>query len=475
MLKGRSNYLCRQRAAEIDGRGVQQQLDERGPRRRCRRGGRRRRRGCRGPAGRPRPPPPRLGRRDRDRRPGRPALRAAPPGLVDGERRPPRVPGRLPLPLGRHLLRRAGAGGGGGGRRGGGQHPPLRRPPGQRGRRAARARGGGLRRGPRGRGGDDGSPRRRGQPGAVPGPGRRGPDRRRRRRRRPGRRRGRPGRDRSRPALGPPGRAPGCWSTRRARRRARGPTSDGRPPPPARPTTSSSHACWSWPRPGLERLSDAAAPGSERRRPAPDGRGDGGPGPSSAAGHLAGDLARLAARTDDEVAWVDGTSRSPVLRLSPIDVGPLAGRPAVGRGDRRADQRHHPAPAGRAARPRRVPGRRARRGQPLRLPPARPAVRGPPPPRPAPARVRAGDPRGAGGPDHRGRRADPGPVHQPAGDRGRGRGPARPPPLPPARRRGTCPRAGCWRRLRRGRVLLPLRHPRLLAGRRRAGPVAVSW
>jgi ATP-dependent DNA helicase DinG len=42
----------------------------------------------------------------------------------------------------------------------------------------------------------------------------------------------------------------------------------------------------------------------------------------NAAGRLAEDLARLAARTDDEVAWVDGLARAPVLRLSPIDVGP---------------------------------------------------------------------------------------------------------------------------------------------------------
>jgi ATP-dependent DNA helicase DinG len=47
----------------------------------------------------------------------------------------------------------------------------------------------------------------------------------------------------------------------------------------------------------------------------------------SAAGHLGADLDRMAGRTDDEVAWVDGTARSPVLRLSPIDVGPpLAAR-----------------------------------------------------------------------------------------------------------------------------------------------------
>jgi len=42
-----------------------------------------------------------------------------------------------------------------------------------------------------------------------------------------------------------------------------------------------------------------------------------------AAGHLAADLARLADLTDDEVAWVDGGNRSPSLRVSPIDVGPL--------------------------------------------------------------------------------------------------------------------------------------------------------
>jgi ATP-dependent DNA helicase DinG len=42
----------------------------------------------------------------------------------------------------------------------------------------------------------------------------------------------------------------------------------------------------------------------------------------TAATHLAEDLHRLQARSDGEVAWVDGTRRSPRLRLSPIDVGP---------------------------------------------------------------------------------------------------------------------------------------------------------
>ena len=45
-----------------------------------------------------------------------------------------------------------------------------------------------------------------------------------------------------------------------------------------------------------------------------------------AAAHLAEDLHRLVTRTDGEVAWVDGTRRNVRLRLSPIDVGPaLAG------------------------------------------------------------------------------------------------------------------------------------------------------
>jgi ATP-dependent DNA helicase DinG len=42
-----------------------------------------------------------------------------------------------------------------------------------------------------------------------------------------------------------------------------------------------------------------------------------------AAGHLAADLARLTALTEDEVAWVDRGARTPSLRVSPIDVGPL--------------------------------------------------------------------------------------------------------------------------------------------------------
>jgi ATP-dependent DNA helicase DinG len=41
------------------------------------------------------------------------------------------------------------------------------------------------------------------------------------------------------------------------------------------------------------------------------------------AGHLAADLARLALLGDGEVAWVDDGARTPSLRVSPIDVGPV--------------------------------------------------------------------------------------------------------------------------------------------------------
>jgi ATP-dependent DNA helicase DinG len=42
-----------------------------------------------------------------------------------------------------------------------------------------------------------------------------------------------------------------------------------------------------------------------------------------AAGHLAADLARLALLGSEEVAWVEDSSRAPALRVSPIDVGPI--------------------------------------------------------------------------------------------------------------------------------------------------------
>ena len=42
-----------------------------------------------------------------------------------------------------------------------------------------------------------------------------------------------------------------------------------------------------------------------------------------AAGHLIDDLRALGSLGDDQVAWVDGGNRNPVLRVSPIEVGPI--------------------------------------------------------------------------------------------------------------------------------------------------------
>jgi ATP-dependent DNA helicase DinG len=63
---------------------------------------------------------------------------------------------------------------------------------------------------------------------------------------------------------------------------------------------------------------------------APSGRGGGSTDAGahktrviSAASHLTDDLHRLLARSSGEVAWVDGTRRNVRLRLSPIDVGPV--------------------------------------------------------------------------------------------------------------------------------------------------------
>jgi ATP-dependent DNA helicase DinG len=108
------------------------------------------------------------------------------------------------------------------------------------------------------------------------------------------------------------------------------------PPPPrtrgARPATEPVRSPDD---PDLSRVLDLAAGRVgrvvEHLRQAEREAGDDGPASARsrrdrallAAGHLAGDLARFATLTDGEVAWVDGGSRSPSLRISPIDVGPL--------------------------------------------------------------------------------------------------------------------------------------------------------
>ena len=79
------------------------------------------------------------------------------------------------------------------------------------------------------------------------------------------------------------------------------------------------------------RVTDALRRGGAQRSFLPDGEGsDADPDRASrktrtlqAASHLAEDLHRFETRGDGEVAWVDGTRRNVRLRLSPIDVGPV--------------------------------------------------------------------------------------------------------------------------------------------------------
>jgi ATP-dependent DNA helicase DinG len=79
------------------------------------------------------------------------------------------------------------------------------------------------------------------------------------------------------------------------------------------------------------RVTDALRRGGAQRSFLPEGGGsDADPDRASrktrtlqAAAHLAEDLHRFETRGDGEVAWVDGTRRNVRLRLSPIDVGPV--------------------------------------------------------------------------------------------------------------------------------------------------------
>jgi ATP-dependent DNA helicase DinG len=79
------------------------------------------------------------------------------------------------------------------------------------------------------------------------------------------------------------------------------------------------------------RVTDALRRGGAQRSFLPDGEGsEADPDRASrktrtlqAAAHLAEDLHRFETRGDGEVAWVDGTRRNVRLRLSPIDVGPV--------------------------------------------------------------------------------------------------------------------------------------------------------
>ena len=166
---------------------------------------------------------------------------------------------------------------------------------------------------------------------------------------------------------------------------------------------------------------------------------------------------------DGEVAWVDGTRRNVRLRLSPIDVGPALSAHALGRGHIGADQRDHPATHRRAGRPRELRHRGAERGKPVRLPLPRPALRGAAPARPARRRGGGGAARGAGPAARGGGRAHAGPLHQPAGDRGGGRGAGTRSSPTRCCCRATSPRAVCSRSSPATRP--PASSPRSASGR----------
>ncbi len=178
VLKGRSNYLCLQRVAEIGSRGETLEL-------------------LPASADPPDADDPLTGRDGDDA--GSTAIGEQVPGSSGGRGRPrpatgpsstssrtsgpgPRssttareCPGPFRCPSGHECFAEEARAAGGGGRRGGGEHPPLRRAPGERRGGAAAPRGGRPRRGPRGRGGDDRQPRRRDRARTLPGARRRPP------------------------------------------------------------------------------------------------------------------------------------------------------------------------------------------------------------------------------------------------------------------------------------------------------------
>ena len=448
--------------------------------------GRRRPIGCRY-LRRPDTAPARLGPRHPHRRSGGARLRAPLPGVGHGLDDRPRVPGGVPLPVGCLVLRRGGPVPGGRGRRGGGQHPPVRCPPGQRRVGPPRAPGGGLRRVPRARGGDDGQPGGGDRARPVPGAGGRGPV--------GGGHRTPGGGNHGRPGGRPRGSAAAGAPT------AGRPTGPPGPPSPGRvaavvaartPALVAAVARSWWRRDvgsgrsrGRRRRTGHRGGGRTGQRPArsPDGvaasgsggrrrttsparNGPGGIASLQAAGHLAEDLGRLLALGDDDVAWVDDGQRSPSLRVSPIDVGPVLSERLWGAVT--AVLTSATVPIGLVERlglPEEETDR-ARRGKPLRLPGARPALRGQVHPGPATTRVGAGHPRRARDPAS----TPPAVARWPCSPAG---GPC---PRPARRSAPACPspphpvrsaQAGTGRGLPVDGVDLPLRHARVLAGHRR--------
>ena len=192
-----------------------------------------------------------------------------------------------------------------------------------------------------------------------------------------------------------------------------------------------------------------------------------------AAAHLSDDLHRLESRHDGEVAWVDGTRRNVRLRLSPIDVGPALSSMLWGEVTSVLTSATIPPRIVERVGPRGLRDRGAQRRQPLRLPRPRAALRGPAPARPARPGRGGGAARGAGAVARGGGRAHARPLHQPPGHRGGGRGARTRAPLRVAAA-GRPPQGAPARGIRPRRDLVPLRHARLLAGRRHPGPRALA-
>ena len=176
-----------------------------------------------------------------------------------------------------------------------------------------------------------GRPGRRIPPGAAPVVGPSGPPRELADGGRPGDRRPGTGCSRRR---GPPTGSPWDSSSDSPRCPEAAPrrplAAAARPPPSA--ATRRSGPCWPWP-PAVSAAWSTASAGRSGTA------GDGEPSADRsrrdrvllAAGHLAADLARLALLGEGEVAWVEDGSRAPSLRVSPIDVGPVLAEHLWGR------------------------------------------------------------------------------------------------------------------------------------------------
>ena len=186
---------------------------------------------------------------------------------------------------------------------------------------------------------------------------------------------------------------------------------------------------------------------------------------AQAAAALIDDLDQVRLLDDARVTWVEGTPANPVLRVTPIDISGMLGERLWGDGpvtvltsatlpSNLADRLGlDPIPT--TTSPPTAPSTTSTRLC-CTAPPTCPTRGG---------RAPRGPARRARVADRRSGRAHPRPVHQPAGDERGGR-PSRPPPAVAGPHPGRAAEAGADRRLHRRRGELPVRHDVVLAGRR---------